>query len=42
MVNPGYVNVLFDDPIGLKLLGGAAIMQVIGSLILWKIVQIEV
>jgi len=42
IVNPSYVNVLFNDPIGLKLLAGAAILQVIGSAILWKIVHIEV
>jgi tight adherence protein B len=42
IVNPSYVNVLFEDPLGLKLLAGAAIMQVIGAAILWKIVHIEV
>lgn len=42
MVNPGYVNVLFEDPLGLKLLAGAAILQLVGSAVLWKIVQIEV
>ena len=31
IVNPSYVNVLFDDPIGPKLLAGAAVMQVIGA-----------
>jgi tight adherence protein B len=42
IVNPSYVNVLFEDPLGLKLLAGAAAMQVIGAAILWKIVHIEV
>jgi tight adherence protein B len=41
-MNPGYVKVLFEDPLGLKMLAGAGILQVIGSLLLWKIVQIEV
>jgi len=41
-LNPSYIQVLFDDPLGVKLLVGAAIMQVIGSLIIWKIVHIEV
>ena len=40
--NPGYVDVLFHDPLGVKILIGAAIMQFIGAIILWKIVQIEV
>jgi tight adherence protein B len=41
-LNPGYVNVLFEDPLGIRLLIGAAIMQFLGGAILWKIVQIEV
>lgn len=41
-LNPGYVQVLFDDPIGPKLLAGAAVMQVVGSAIIWKIVHIEI
>jgi tight adherence protein B len=40
--NPGYVNVLFEDPLGHKMLEGAAVLQIIGAGILWKIVQIEV
>jgi len=41
-INPTYVQVLFDDPLGVKLLAGAAVLQVIGSAVLWRIVQIEV
>lgn len=41
-LNPTYVQVLFDDPLGVKLLAGAAVLQVIGSAVLWRIVQIEV
>jgi tight adherence protein B len=41
-MNPGYVDVLFEDPLGLRMLAGAGILQVIGSLILWRIVDIEV
>ena len=41
-LNPGYVRVLFDDPTGRMLLMGAAGMQIFGSLILWKIVHIDV
>jgi tight adherence protein B len=41
-LNPEYVNVLFTDPMGLYLLGGAALLQVIGSALLWKVVHIQV
>jgi Flp pilus assembly protein TadB len=42
MLNPTYVRVLWEDPIGPYLLATAAIMQIVGSLVLWKIVHIEV
>ncbi len=42
VMNPDYVNLLFTDPWGPYLLGGAALLQIIGSLMLWKIVNIEV
>ena len=41
-INPGYMRPLFEDPWGHWILGTAALMQVIGGLILWKIVSIEV
>jgi tight adherence protein B len=41
-LNPDYVKVLWDDPIGPMMLGGAAGLQVLGSLVIWKIVHIEV
>jgi tight adherence protein B len=41
-VNPDYVSLLFTDPWGSYMLGGAALMQIIGSALLWKIVSIEV
>jgi tight adherence protein B len=41
-LNPSYINTLFTDPWGPYMLGGAAVLQVIGSLLLWKIVNIEV
>jgi len=40
--NPAYVRVLFHDPLGPPLLGIAAIMQLIGSIMIWRIVHIEV
>jgi len=42
IMNPGYVGVLFTDPMGPKILAGAAALQVIGAAIIWKIVHIEV
>jgi len=41
-LNPKYVGVLFTDPNGPIVLAIAAIMQVIGSAILWKIIHFEV
>jgi tight adherence protein B len=41
-VNPEYESALFHDPLGPMILGIAGTMQVIGGLLLWRIVQIEV
>ena len=41
-VNPDYIKPLFDDPMGPYMLGVAAGLQLLGSIILWKIVHIEV
>ena len=42
VVNPKYIGVLFDDPAGRLMLMGAAGLQLFGSLILWRVVHIEV
>lgn len=42
IMNPPYIRVLFEDPVGPYLMAGAAALQVLGSAILWKIVHIEV
>ena len=42
LLNPKYMQVLFRDPLGPTVLGLTAVLQVIGSFILWKIVQIKV
>src|ERR1700730_5630604 len=42
ILNPAYTRVLFDDPKGSLVLGAAAVMQVVGSVIIWRIIQIEV
>jgi tight adherence protein B len=41
-VNPAYMRVMFVDPWGPIILTGAASFQVIGSLLLWKIIHIQV
>jgi tight adherence protein B len=40
--NPDYVNLLFSDPWGTYMLVGAACLQIIGSLIMWRVVKIDV
>src|SRR5215470_11864254 len=42
LLNPKYVAVLFNDPQGPVMLGTAFVLQVIGSMILWKIIHFEV
>lgn len=42
MLNPGYMSLLFTDPWGPYMLAIAAVLQVIGTMLLWKIVSIEV
>jgi tight adherence protein B len=42
ITSPSYVNVLFTDPWGIYMLLAAAVLQVIGSLLLWRIVSIQV
>jgi tight adherence protein B len=42
LTNPGYIAPLFIDPIGLRALWAAAIMQFIGYLIIRKMVRIKV
>ncbi len=41
-INPDYVKVLFEDTMGLIMMTIAVTLQIIGSVILWKIVHIEV
>jgi len=42
IIEPHYMRLLYDDQLGPYMLSGAAVLQVIGSLILWKIIHIEV
>jgi tight adherence protein B len=41
-LNPGYSMTLFTDPMGIKMLVGALVMQVFGALVIRKIVNIKV
>jgi tight adherence protein B len=41
-LNPDYIKPLWTDPIGPFMLAGAVGLQIVGSLIIWKIVQIKV
>ena len=42
VLNPMYMRVLYEDQLGPVILTVAAAMQVIGSILLWKIIHIEV
>lgn len=42
IMNPHYMRMLYEDRIGPPILWAAAIWQVIGSALLWKIIHIEV
>jgi tight adherence protein B len=41
-LNPGYMRIMFEDPRGPVILTVAAVMQLVGSIMLWRIIHIEV
>lgn len=41
-LNPSYMKPLFTDPIGPYIIALAAFLQIVGSLMLWKIVNIDI
>jgi tight adherence protein B len=41
-LNPDYVMVLFTDPMGQKMLAGGAVLQLLGALLIRKIINIKV
>jgi len=41
-LNPHYIGILFTDPAGPYVLITAGLMQIVGSMILWKIIHFEV
>lgn len=42
IVNPDYLNILFTDPAGIKLVITALIMMIVGSFVMWRIIKIRV
>jgi tight adherence protein B len=42
IINPGYMDILLTDPMGMKLVYGALIMMVIGIFVMWRIIKIHV
>ncbi len=41
-LNPDYVMLLFDDPLGKKMMAGAAVLQILGAICIKKIIAIKV
>jgi tight adherence protein B len=41
-LNPDYVMMLFTEPLGRKMLGGAILMQLIGAVVIRKIINIKI
>ncbi len=42
LVNPAFISVLWKDPMGLRLVGGAVLMMILGVFWMWRIVKIHV
>lgn len=42
IVNPGFMSVLFVDPLGKQVLGSALVLMLVGVMWLWKITKIRV
>jgi tight adherence protein B len=41
-LNPSYVMLLFTEPLGQKMLGGAIVMQILGAIVIRRIVNIKI
>lgn len=41
-VNPAFISVLWKDPMGLRLVGGAVLLMIVGIFWMWRIVKIHV
>lgn len=42
IVNPGYMDILFTDPVGIRLVIAALGMMVVGAIVMWRIIDIRV
>ncbi len=42
LINPGYLNILFTDPLGHLLIGSSLTMMVTGIIAMWRIIKIRV
>ncbi len=42
VVNPGHMDILLTDPLGIRLVIGALVMMVIGAILMWRIIDIRV
>ncbi len=41
-LNPGYLSMLFTDPMGHQMLAAAVVLQIVGALVIKKIINIKV
>jgi tight adherence protein B len=42
IINPGFMDVLFTDPVGLRVVTAALVMMVLGGIFMWRIIDIRV
>lgn len=42
VINPGFLNILFTDPLGQRLLLGAGVLMLVGIIWLWRLTKIRV
>lgn len=42
LVNPGHMDVLLTDPLGIRLITGSMVMMVVGAILMWRIIDIRV
>ena len=42
LLNPRFMSVLWNDPVGLKMIGTAMVMVIIGIYWMWRVIKIRV
>jgi len=42
ILNPGYTDILFDDPRGNMLVVGALVLMAIGIFVMWRLANFEI